>query len=112
MPLLCQQCQFPGCYYNCPLRDKALCIDRKTGARYIDEDNCVGCMQCINGCVLDPPRVSLDIDTGIPFKCDLCKDRPEGPVCVEVCDRGALTFVQRQERHGKVRRIRRENPES
>ena len=32
------------------------------------------------------------------FKCDLCYDRPEGPVCVQICPGEALKLVPAEER--------------
>jgi Fe-S-cluster-containing hydrogenase component 2 len=97
-PLFCEQCQYPECYFACPLKDKALCIDGKTGARYINMAECNGCGLCIEACPLDPPRISLDPERRVAIKCDLCKDREGGPVCVEVCDRKALTFISKEQR--------------
>jgi Fe-S-cluster-containing hydrogenase component 2 len=34
----------------------------------------------------------------IYFKCDLCHDRPEGPVCVQICPGEALAYVPAGER--------------
>jgi Fe-S-cluster-containing hydrogenase component 2 len=94
----CQQCDYPECYFACPLKDEALCIDEITGIRYINEDKCNGCGECVDACPFDVPRVQ--IDTSIPiaerkaYKCDLCKDRENGPACVEFCNAQALTFLK------------------
>ncbi len=96
-PIFCIQCSFPECYYACPLKDQAMCIDENTGARYINQDNCIGCGTCNIACPFETKRVEPDIKAPIDerksFKCDLCKDRPEGPVCIEVCDKLALKLV-------------------
>jgi len=97
-PLLCKQCDSPECYYACPKKDEALCIDSATGARYINKDKCTGCGACIEACPFDVPRINFDNESNKAIKCDLCKDRPGGPVCVEVCDKGALTFVPKEGR--------------
>ena len=101
MPAFCQQCSVPHCYLACPLKDQALCIDPETGTRYINREKCLGakCQKCIEACPYDPPRISLDVEFDAAIMCDLCKGRKGGPVCVEVCDREALTFVP-QERRG------------
>ncbi len=97
-PLFCHQCNHPECYYACPLKDKgAITIDPKTGARYIDPKVCTGCGECVDACPFDPPRISVDGASDVAIKCDLCKDREGGPVCVAVCNREALTFVPREE---------------
>ena len=96
-PLFCKQCDHPECYYACPLQDVALCIDSVTGARYINKDECIGCGKCIEACPFEVKRINLDEGKGVAIKCDLCKGRASGPVCVGVCDRQALTLVKRGE---------------
>jgi len=84
--LTCRQCDYPACYFACPLKDEALCIDSVTGARYIISDKCEpGCKVCIEACLFDPPRINFDPERNIAVKCDLCKDRAEGPACIEFC---------------------------
>ncbi|MDP2948266.1 MAG: 4Fe-4S dicluster domain-containing protein [Chloroflexota bacterium] len=96
---VCKQCAWPACYYACAdiLQESAILIDRATGARFIDEDRCIGCGACLRACPLTPEmQVVYDkIVDGrrVYYKCDLCKDRAEGPICVEACPAGALTFV-------------------
>lgn len=97
-PFFCQQCDAPDCYTQCPFKDKAIVIDPATGARYIDKTACTGCGMCVQVCPLDPPRVSIDPAQKKAIKCDLCKGRAGGPVCVYVCDRQALTFVTKDKR--------------
>ena len=93
IPMVCRQCTDAPCYYACPEKDKALCIDSKTGARYINKDECTGCGSCVEACPMDVGRINFDEDSSKAIKCDLCKDRKGGPVCVEVCDKGTLTLV-------------------
>jgi Fe-S-cluster-containing hydrogenase component 2 len=90
---VCRQCDQPYCYSACPLQDSALCIDGATGVTYIDEDECTGCLACIDACPFDPPGVKSDTEKGIAFKCDLCRGRDGGPVCVEYCPFQALTYI-------------------
>jgi Fe-S-cluster-containing hydrogenase component 2 len=72
-------------------------IDEATGARYIDSEKCKGCGACVRACPLTPERNVIKSkkvgDKRIYFKCDLCRDREEGPVCAEICPGKALTFV-------------------
>ncbi len=93
---ICHQCDYPSCYFACPLRDKALCIDNATGIRYINEDKCTGCGICEKACPFpDKPIWEKKVGEQVKFfKCDLCKDRDGGPLCVEVCPRNALTFIE------------------
>ncbi|MDH7499963.1 MAG: 4Fe-4S dicluster domain-containing protein [candidate division NC10 bacterium] len=99
-PLLCKQCDQPECYYACPKKDKALCIDSETGARYINRAECIGCGACMKACPFEVSRVNFDEAMGKAIKCDLCKDRKDGPVCVWQCLTHALTFVPRERRAG------------
>jgi len=95
----CQQCDYPECYFICPLKDEVLCIDSVTGARYINNpDKClgVGCKFCIDACPFDPPRINFDSENNVVVKCDLCKDRADGPACIEFCNAIALTLQERR----------------
>ena len=91
----CQQCSYPSCYFACPLKDSALSIDKKTGIAYVQKSECTGCGACVDACPLDPPRIKINAQKNIASKCDLCRDREEGPVCVEYCPFQALKIVKR-----------------
>lgn len=101
---ICKQCDWPACYYACAGKwgDSAIVIDPRTGARYVDESKCRGCGACARACPLTPEREVLFFKKvgrkRIYFKCDLCKDRAEGPLCVEICSGKALTFIPANER--------------
>ena len=94
---VCQQCPSPNCYDACPLQDKAFCIDEATGVKYINAEECTGCGECIEACPFDPPRIKLHSEKSIAFMCDQCRGRAEGPICVENCNFGALTYVTKEE---------------
>ncbi len=90
----------------------------KRKPRYINEELCVGCMDCIEKCVYKegktpdefnmglskrkpiyipfpqatPQIVVIDPETCIEFKSGRCKK-----TCVEVCDRKAIDFKQQEE---------------
>lgn len=81
--LTCKQCIAPSCMVACPV--DAFFIDSKTGARCIDAEKCTGCGECIDACPLDPPRINFNDVKNVAIKCDLCKDRLEGPACVQIC---------------------------
>jgi len=38
-------------------------------------------------------------DSGLPLKCDMCEEEPplSEPMCVQVCQSGALTYEEREE---------------
>jgi len=90
---VCRQCLAPSCYAACPLQGKAQIIDSDTGIRYINEEECIGCKKCIKACPFDPPEIKFNSEKKISFTCDLCRERPEGPVCVEYCPTNALKVV-------------------
>ncbi len=102
--VVCKQCDWPACYYACAsLWDEpAISIDEDTGARYIDPEKCRGCGACVRACPLTPERAVIGFrkveNKKIYFKCDLCHDRAEGPVCVQICPGDALAFVPAEER--------------
>jgi len=95
---VCRQCSSPSCYLACPLKDKAMRVDGTTGATYVDEDECTGCGICTHACPFDPPRIKMNAEKNVAFKCDLCRGREGGPLCVEYCPFQALKFVPRDER--------------
>ncbi len=99
-PLFCQQCDSRDCYDVCPLQDEAIRIDSTSGAIYIDASDCIGCGLCVDACPHEESRINLaDIDgRKVAVKCDLCKDRKGGPVCIEVCGRQALTLAPKDKR--------------
>lgn len=99
-PVVCKQCDFPACYYACPVN--ALYIDEKTGARCIDPEKCIGCKKCMQACPFDIPRISYDPERKICIKCDLCGGDPQ---CVEYCPSNALTLVSTEGRPEYVRGV-------
>jgi carbon-monoxide dehydrogenase iron sulfur subunit len=97
-PLFCQQCSHPECYYACPAGEKAFKIDIDAGITYINHEECTGCGRCIKACPFEIKRINFDGKERVAIKCDLCREKESGPVCVDVCDRGALTLVERRRR--------------
>ena len=65
----------------CP--KEAMSRDERTGAVLIDEARCIGCMLCRKACPWDVPKQHPDRKVAI--KCDLCVDRADGPICVQMC---------------------------
>jgi Fe-S-cluster-containing hydrogenase component 2 len=88
----CQQCASPPCYAACPKKDAALCVD-EAGVKYVNVAECVGCGSCSGACPFKPPRVNVHPVKKVAFKCDLCRDRDNGPICVEYCTMHALRKV-------------------
>lgn len=84
--LYCQQCDDARCLAACPTG--ALHVDEATGARVIDQEQCVGCQTCLNACVFAPAasRIKYNPATNTCIKCDLCGG---DPMCVKRCPLGA-----------------------
>jgi carbon-monoxide dehydrogenase iron sulfur subunit len=97
---VCVQCRYPSCLYACP--SDAIAVDEKTGARYMDQDKCVACGSCQKACPFTPDRAMIKSREANGkneyFKCDLCKDQNEGPMCVQFCPSKALSFVSARNR--------------
>jgi protein NrfC len=89
----CIQCESPACMDVCPA--EAIFVDRANGnVVMIDEEECIGCEECISACVYTPSRIVLNAKKQLAQKCDLCLVTPHwneqgGPkgkqACVEVC---------------------------
>lgn len=97
----CRQCEQPLCYLACPLPDEALCISEETGVRYINEEICTGCYQCVDACPYTPSRIIFRTDNHIALKCDLCRNTPfwhaaGKQACVETCPMKALKFTSKK----------------
>jgi Fe-S-cluster-containing hydrogenase component 2 len=90
---VCRQCLSPSCYEACPQKDSALCIDKETGAKYVNSEECTGCGECVNACPQKTPGIRMSPQDEFAFKCDLCRGRDNGPICVEYCGQKALTIV-------------------
>ena len=93
---VCQQCKSPYCYFACPKKDVALCVDRKTGVKYVNTAECEGCGSCTSACPFTPPRANVHPVKRVSFTCDLCRDRDDGPICVEYCTMQALRKISGQ----------------
>lgn len=89
---VCSQCPDAPCMKVCPV--KAMSRDVQTGAVVIDPYLCIGCMACRRACPWDIPQKHPEL--GLAVKCDLCREREGGPVCVEMCPLSgkALRYVQ------------------
>ena len=90
VPVVCFQCKKPFCEEVCPTG--AARIDRSVPVVRIDEEECIGCGECIKACPFG--AADLDENKEVAYICDLCDGEP---VCVTHCICGALTYepVQR-----------------
>jgi Fe-S-cluster-containing dehydrogenase component len=95
-PETCKQCPTAYCLPNCPTT--GLQIDPATGVRYINEQDCIACGKCEVDCpyewsgtqvhkeaAIASKRVFYDPVSNVYAKCDLCRGREGGPICVERC---------------------------
>lgn len=73
---LCNQCG--QCAQVCPVE----AIHLENGAYKIHEDECIGCMTCVDACPLGVMFIHKSMST--PIKCTLCGE------CAKLCPRGAL----------------------
>jgi Fe-S-cluster-containing hydrogenase component 2 len=79
-PQLCTQCHDYPCVESCPTKPKALSVDSKTGAVFVNRKLCTSCMRCIKACPGHIPFLHpADKKSTI---CDLCSGDPQ---CVKVC---------------------------
>lgn len=85
----CLQCDQPFCRVICPTG--SVLFDEIRGVSFIRRESCVGCRSCSMICPAE--AVAFD-DLGKAVKCDLCDG---DPLCVKVCDRGALKYAAAEE---------------
>jgi protein NrfC len=98
---LCRQCVDPACGGACPTG--ALHVDEANGGvRTVNEDECVGCLRCVEACPYIPAGLQWNSEEQHSQKCDLCADTPywnrEGGVdgeqaCIAVCPMRAIAFT-------------------
>jgi Fe-S-cluster-containing dehydrogenase component len=98
----CMHCTDPVCLIGCPTG--AIHRSREGGVVVINDDTCVGCGVCANGCPYNniqmveihdaSGRQIMDPKSQNPIlkatQCDLCTDQLGGPACVRSCPHDAL----------------------
>jgi electron transport protein HydN len=101
MPVQCRHCEDAPCLKSCPVS----AIKEKDNMIVIDEAGCIGCKSCMIACPFGAIELivsqqeyirndqdDLEAKPGIvASKCDLCGG--SSPVCVDVCPRKALQYV-------------------
>ncbi len=97
LPVYCRQCYKPKCVADCPTG--ALTKNKVTGIVEINEEECIGCFECVAACPFGAIFIHPEKKTIV--KCDLCGG--SDPECVKICPLGALRLV-RLEDLGKHKR--------
>jgi formate dehydrogenase iron-sulfur subunit len=92
----CLHCSDPGCLRACPA--PGAIIQHSNGIVDFQEENCIGCGDCISGCPFNIPRLRKT-DSRV-YKCTLCSDRVAvglEPACIKACPTQALSFGSKQD---------------
>ncbi|CAH2605556.1 putative electron transport protein HydN (plasmid) [Rhodovastum atsumiense] len=98
-PVTCHHCEDAPCLNACP----SGAIFYSGDTVQIDQSRCLGCKTCVVACpfgameVISRPAqrnfAGVELTNGVKaeaHKCDLCKNRAQGPACVSVCPTDAL----------------------
>ena len=118
LPQPCSHCTWPACMYSCPtgalqtdsgeeggiseleVRLTSLLsgkltpsTSKGTNARIVNERECIGCQQCVEGCakIFNLSRVRFNSKKNVAVKCTLCGGSPQ---CVRFCPVGAILFAR------------------
>jgi Fe-S-cluster-containing dehydrogenase component/formate-dependent nitrite reductase membrane component NrfD len=104
----CNHCTDAPCVAICPT--KAL-FTRDDGIVDFDNERCIGCKACMQGCPYD--AIYIDEDTHTAAKCNFCAHRvDEGlePACVVVCPTHSIWVGDLQDPTSGIARLVNENP--
>ncbi|EGO64655.1 4Fe-4S dicluster domain-containing protein [Acetonema longum] len=102
----CRQCEGAPCAGSCTRGAVRFCDGRVR----VDTAFCQSCPDCVLACPFGAIRLAPKRQGGagslrpswVADKCDLCRGRDQGPVCVESCPEKALRLVEPlQERREK-----------
>lgn len=90
MPVQCHHCESAPCLQSCASGAIRIIEQRVI----VDEFLCTGCKSCVAACPFGVIEIlKAKNKPGFAGKCDLCRQREEGPACIEVCPAQALRFV-------------------
>lgn len=108
LPVMCQQCENPGCAEVCPTG--ACYKSDEDGVIYIDKDICIGCQSCKRACPYEANIFNKEMR--VMDKCDVCAQKREDgeiPACVRNCAGGALHFGDINDPESEVSKLLEEN---
>jgi formate dehydrogenase iron-sulfur subunit len=89
----CMHCGDAGCIKVCP--SAGALYRTEDGLVAFNQEKCIGCNYCVNGCPFDVPRYTGEKKV---TKCHACLDRVGNglvPACVKACPTGTLQFGDR-----------------
>ena len=86
-PIMCLQCEKPGCLNICPTG--AIVRDPEAGTVTVSRAKCIGCKLCVVACPFG--NISFSSVNRVAVKCELCGGEPE---CVAFCPTKALEFQE------------------
>jgi Fe-S-cluster-containing dehydrogenase component len=89
----CNHCEHPACMASCPVN--AIFKRASDGIVLINQDDCIGCKNCIQSCPYGAPQ--FNSQTEKVEKCTFCVHRLEAgflPACVTTCVGNALHMVE------------------
>lgn len=90
LTLACRACADAPCVAACPYPG-SLVVDPQTGVPHVVSQVCTGCGWCVPACPFGV--IASNPATKIVEICDLCEGRAEGPACVQLCPKDALSVV-------------------
>jgi formate dehydrogenase iron-sulfur subunit len=91
----CMHCADAGCIKVCP--SAGALYHTEEGLVAYNQDKCIECHYCVNGCPFDVPRYDAKRKV---TKCHACTDRVQNgmtPACVKGCSTGAMQFGDRDD---------------
>jgi anaerobic carbon-monoxide dehydrogenase iron sulfur subunit len=83
----CHHCETAFCVEACM---SGAMYKAENGTTQHNEEKCIGCWMCVMVC----PFGAISRQKKLALKCDLCKDRTDGPVCVVSCPTKALKIKE------------------
>lgn len=110
LPVGCRHCEDAPCLAVCP----NVAIRRTDRGVVVEAHKCVGCKTCMTACPVGAMEMAQVLVNGAPVlrrvvdpvsgeatlepallasKCDLCRERPQGPACLAACPADALALV-------------------